>query len=595
MLIIASKEHFCTLVLRISHNSDGHHREEVFCEFKNSLAKLTGYYNNEKLVQGDFLRKFEKGDLKSGRSSLSTRHAQLSKDMSYMRLLNADDPSSLAMDITTDEDLGINIFTSTYHQPKKEAVTGDKKVLVLRVLTNNGQQEPPSDEDTLSDKWFGTGGDLVNNKSQFEACSNGKLLFEPYVGTTSTGVVITNGVYTITVQSDRLNPSGVENDARSAINTILGGQPGQFDYVALSVPNNDEGYAAYAYVNGWLSLYTDSYADQVTVQMHEIGHNLGLAHSGEGSSTYGDTSGNMGASFSDDMYMCFNAVKNAQLGWYSDRLVDVSNGYTGALHGIADYRSTQEDAKMILKLPDPGNNLDYYISFNKATGINSGTREGINQVLVHSRRAGNGYATSLLVAKLSARDSYNLAPLDITVQSIGNSASVAIGEAPSSPTPPPVAKPTTTKSPSPSPVAKPTTTKPPTSNEGCYEDSKAQFLFENKRGKVKTRRCKQLRNILTYDSDVCNSDISNEDFLPVKDVCQVSCKNCPGGCAEVSFDRFFFKTKEDGDVKTMRCAHLKRKSQKISAEKLQEICSREAPSGYSNGNFVCPITCGVCA
>ena len=259
--------------------------EEVFCEFKNSLAKLTGY--NEKLVQGDFLRKFKKGDLKSGRSSLSTRHAQLSKDMSYMRLLNADDPTSLAMDITTDEDLGINIFTSTYHQPKKE----------------------------------------------------------------------------------------------------------------------------------------------------------------------------------------------------------------------------------------------------------------------------------------------------------------------SSPTPPPVAKPTTTKSPRPPPVAKPTTTKPPTSNanEGCYEDSKAQFLFEKKRGKVKTRSCKQLRKILTYDSEVCNSDISNEDFLPVKDVCQVSCKNCPGGCGEVSFDKFFFETKEDGNVKTMRCAHLKRKRQKISAEKLQEICSREAPSGYSNGNFVCPITCGVCA
>ena len=287
--------------------------EEVFCEFKNSLAKLTGY--NEKLVQGDFLRKFKKGDLKSGRSSLSTRHAQLSKDMSYMRLLNADDPSSLAMDITTDEDLGINIFTSTYHQPKKESSPTPPPV--AKPTTTKSPRPPPVAKPT-------------------------------------------------TTKSSR---------------------------------------------------------------------------------------------------------------------------------------------------------------------------------------------------------------------------------------PPPVAKPTTTKSPRPPPVAKPTTTKPPTSNanEGCYEDSKAQFLFEKKRGKVKTRSCKQLRNILTYDSEVCNSDISNEDFLPVKDVCQVSCKNCPGGCGEVSFDKFFFETKEDGNVKTMRCAHLKRKRQKISAEKLQEICSREAPSGYSNGNFVCPITCGVCA
>jgi hypothetical protein len=34
--------------------------------------------------------------------------------------------------------------------------------------------------------------------------------------------------------------------------------------------------------------------------MHEIGHNLDFAHSGEGTETYADQSGMMGYSYSDD-------------------------------------------------------------------------------------------------------------------------------------------------------------------------------------------------------------------------------------------------------------------------------------------------------
>ena len=60
----------------------------------------------------------------------------------------------------------------------------------------------------------------------------------------------------------------------------------------------------------------------------------------------------MGSMWDDDRRMCFNGPKSAQLGWYSDREVDVdttvTHAYDGYLYGIADYGSTGSWAKMIL-------------------------------------------------------------------------------------------------------------------------------------------------------------------------------------------------------------------------------------------------------
>ena len=98
-------------------------------------------------------------------------------------------------------------------------------------------------------------------------------------------------MYTITVSADQYNAGLVENQARSVGSAVLGSLSGQFDYVALSLPDNSERWAARAYINSWLSMYKNYYIDQVTVQMHELGHNLGLPHSGEGSNEYGDHSG----------------------------------------------------------------------------------------------------------------------------------------------------------------------------------------------------------------------------------------------------------------------------------------------------------------
>jgi len=70
-----------------------------------------------------------------------------------------------------------------------------------------------------------------------------------------------------------------------------------FDLVMICLPPGQSDILAFAFNNSKYSFYNDEWCGYVDAQMHEVGHNLGLAHSGsleEGE--YGDTSGLMGVS-----------------------------------------------------------------------------------------------------------------------------------------------------------------------------------------------------------------------------------------------------------------------------------------------------------
>jgi hypothetical protein len=103
--------------------------------------------------------------------------------------------------------------------------------------------------------------------------------------------------------------------------------------------------------------------------------------------------------------MCFNAAKSWQLGWYSDKTVELSPfptaavSWSGALVGIAEYNITSPSDIVLIKIKT-GTGEDYYINFNRKTGINSETQEGGDQVLV-AKQGGNGveYSNSVMVAK----------------------------------------------------------------------------------------------------------------------------------------------------------------------------------------------------
>ena len=603
----------CKVLLKIAHYEDGSHAEEAICELDNgNMAKLTG--GNERSTQDHVLKQLKSGRIKSGKSFLSTTKGKLSKNKKHQYELEI---SNNALDWDNDEDE----FESSWEYLRSGAKSSNnvgrtrniaavavapKKVLIVRVITGGGKQHPPSSESRLSDKWFGTHGDKVNAKSHFDACSFGKFKFEPFEGKTITGITIHNGVYTITVDADRNDLNLVESQATRMGNELLGNLQSQFHHVALSVPDNNEAYAAQAYVYHWLSLYKDSYVDLVTVQMHEIGHNLGLAHSGEGTLEYGDTSGLMGAMWKDDQEICFNGPKNAQLGWYSDRQVDiVENGYRGDLYGIADYGTTTSDKKMILKLPSNG--IDYYVTFNKASGVNSSPGEGRNQVLVHTRRSGLYYAQSTLVAKLSAGQSYLDGPKDIMVGSIGpNVAQVTIGVVlPSTPVPTPL------PTPAPTPMPTPASTPPPSlasiqnlnaftfnqDSQRCFEDANTRYFDQILNdGTALTLSCRNLaKRSHSQILSICASSRAGGGFSAARDACRVTCQRCTGGCNERSTSKFYWKRKGNGKIIQKDCAFLKRKESVWTAEKIKKVCSRVAPQGLSNGIIVCPITCGSCS
>ena len=107
---------------------------------------------------------------------------------------------------------------------------------------------------------------------------------------------------------------------------------------------------------------------------------------------------------------------------------------------------------------------DYYINFNRQVGMNAGTQEGGNQVLVASRVPGTALAVSYLLAKLGSGGMYTIPQFNgstkslkivvtaINVRTVPARASVSVQFG----TPAPTQKPKTMKPITPIPTAKPT-------------------------------------------------------------------------------------------------------------------------------------------
>lgn len=313
---------------------------------------------------------------------------------------------------------------------------GTKRVLVIRPLALDSNTTASAEE--ISDHIFGTFGRLHNLRTQYQACSHGKFEILPAEG-------VENGVLEVPIGQNvsGLTAGNVRGLALPIASEMLGYElPGELDHIIFCMPPGTNGnWIATAFVNHWMSQYNNNWCLYLTAQMHEVGHNLNLGHSGEGNNKYGDRSSNMGVSYQavGGPRMCFNAPKNWQLGWYADRhIVWTPPGPTlVVLRGVADYVETTEEEGVLLQIPGvvyqglpedyQGELFDYYVSFNRQSGVNAGSNEGQNNVLVHGREAGDGTSISWLQVKMVAGDEHVLENgVVIEVLSIDNKAVVRI-------------------------------------------------------------------------------------------------------------------------------------------------------------------------
>ena len=293
----------------------------------------------------------------------------------------------------------------------------NKRVFVIRVVAPDAQTTTTAAR--ISDEVFGTNGDTFNLKSQYAACSYDQLTFEPVTeplgGTDLQAAGVgrvdldedVRGVSRLEVTQSVLNAADIKYGSLQALIN-----DGIIDNVMICLPpgtTDDTGnWLAYGSLNSWLSVYNNDVCNYPSFQMHTIGYNINLANSNEDGEMMEDVSGMMGFSIKQDQnpVKCFNAPKNRQLGWYTDGELSLAplegETYLGRLFGISDYNSldTTTDDGVLIQIT--GYDLDYYVSFNRQTGINSGTQEGGDQVLVHSRKPGTDYSFSTLHARMNA-------------------------------------------------------------------------------------------------------------------------------------------------------------------------------------------------
>ena len=225
-------------------------------------------------------------------------------------------------------------------------VTGTKPILVVKVIDSSNRQRSESSQVISSDIFGPQPGtntanipDAVNLKSQLQDCSKGgtntpQLIIQPGVSQHANKYVAP-GTIEVTIDialsdNDRyVIHDAITNAVEEKMDITLPGPYEQVMYViekcyvgklsymfsvcisvcTKSVSLNPYiilttytlsplgcGWAAYAYVNSWMSVYQAHYYKLVGVTVHELGHNFGLAHSGKASDgkAYTDHTGMMG-------------------------------------------------------------------------------------------------------------------------------------------------------------------------------------------------------------------------------------------------------------------------------------------------------------
>ena len=153
--------------------------------------------------------------------------------------------------------------------------------------------------------------------------------------------------------------------------------------------------AAWGQVGRSLTWYPSNTASLPATQVHEIGHNFGMKHSGKettnGFEEYADATGYMSNRMSwskDGDKMCFNAAKMWYFGWYSANhreLTPSANTASVDLLALDDLRTGKYqggELKSLMRLSAGAGQGDLFIIFNRRKGMNEEVRGDADKVVI---------------------------------------------------------------------------------------------------------------------------------------------------------------------------------------------------------------------
>eukprot|EP00532_Pseudo-nitzschia_australis_P017226 CAMPEP_0168256164 /NCGR_PEP_ID=MMETSP0141_2-20121125/5697_1 /TAXON_ID=44445 /ORGANISM="Pseudo-nitzschia australis, Strain 10249 10 AB" /LENGTH=650 /DNA_ID=CAMNT_0008192823 /DNA_START=132 /DNA_END=2081 /DNA_ORIENTATION=- len=393
----------CRLLIDDVLYNDGHITEDWVCELQQEESLKLGFqYLDIDSLDAAIPTK----DVKSGESIVTMSRAVIDPQDKKLYI-----PSNAIVEVH--DQFGEDAVQRTPRYLAEK--TGTLTTLVVRFVDRNGIA-PAASIAKLENDFFDDDSCL---KSQYEACSYGKLKIEPFSGTTETGVVIEHGV--VEVKLDLDVSASTCGDLKSTAFLTTATELGDllyndaYDLVAFIFPPGSVGeWYASAFTTGKFSFYNDVAGSGVAFQVHEVGHNLGLAHSGA-SNEYNDKTGMMGVSYGDDdFFMCFNPAKSYQLGWYNDKVKTIDPFSTPnaigqfTLNGVSDYEQN-DDALIVLRLEQTALDPDYFIGYNRASRMNQDTYEDKNMItIIRMDLSGKGKPKSQKVGSLSPNGSFTI-------------------------------------------------------------------------------------------------------------------------------------------------------------------------------------------